>query len=103
VLTTNHFSLFFLPVAAPSATPAAAGTAAAGSTPATTTASRTTIATPASEIIARWARFVNRQTASLQGLTVQAGNGPLHVLALSQFNEAEAPRLAGYFIANDHG
>jgi hypothetical protein len=36
-------------------------------------------------------------------LPIQAGNGPFQVLALSQFDEAEAPRLSGGLVANDDG
>jgi hypothetical protein len=36
-------------------------------------------------------------------LPIQAGDGPFHVLALSQFDESEAPRLSGDFVANDNG
>jgi hypothetical protein len=36
-------------------------------------------------------------------LPIQAGNCALHVLALSQFDESEAPRLARDLIANNHG
>jgi hypothetical protein len=93
-----------LPVAATTAT--AASTTAAGISAATAraaTASRTTIATAASEVIAWRTRFIHCQSAALQRLSIEAGDGPFHVLALSQFDETEAPRLPCHFIANDHG
>jgi hypothetical protein len=36
-------------------------------------------------------------------LSIEPGDGPFHVLALSQFDKAKAPRLACYLIADDHG
>jgi hypothetical protein len=91
-----------LPVAAIPAPTATAGIAAAGP-PAAATASRTAIATATSEVIARRTRFVHRQPTALQRLPIQAGDCPLHVLAFSQFDEPEAPRLSRHFIANDNG
>jgi hypothetical protein len=39
----------------------------------------------------------------LQGLPIKACDGPLHILALSQFDKSEAPRLSCRLIANDYG
>jgi hypothetical protein len=36
-------------------------------------------------------------------LSVKARNGAFHVLALSQFDEPEPPRLSCRLIADDHG
>jgi hypothetical protein len=67
--------------------------------PATSTASAGT----SPEVGARRTRFVNGQSAALQGLPIKPGNGPLHVFALRQFDESEAPRLSRSLVANDHG
>ena len=39
----------------------------------------------------------------MQGLSIKARYGPLHVLALGQFDETETPRLSCHLIANDYG
>jgi hypothetical protein len=71
---------------------------------ATSTASRATASSAsAPEVGARRTRFVDGQSATLQGLPVKAGNGPLHILAFRQFDESEAPRLSRGLVANDHG
>src|SRR5579862_5090750 len=101
-LTTNHS--YHLPVAATTSTaaaPAPAGIPAATSTAAPATG--TTIAPATAEIIAGRTCFVYCQSTALERLSIQAGNCPLHVLALSQFDESEAPRLASDLVANNHG
>jgi len=103
---TNHQPLttvVVLPVATPAAGTTTARVSAATPAGTTTAASRATITTAASEVIARRTGFIYRQPPPLQGLAIQAGDGPLHVLAFSQFDESESPRLSGDFIANDYG
>jgi hypothetical protein len=39
----------------------------------------------------------------LQGLPIKACDGTFQILALSQFDESEAPRLSGGLVANDDG
>jgi len=39
----------------------------------------------------------------LQGLPIKAGDSTFQILALSQFDESEAPRLSGGLVANDDG
>jgi hypothetical protein len=91
------------PVAATTATTAPASSAGrpAVTAPATSTTSRATPSPP--EVGARRTCFVYGQSAALQGLTIKPGNGPLHVLALRQFDESEAPRLSRGLVANDDG
>lgn len=55
------------------------------------------------EVGALRTRFVNGQPAALQRLPVEASDGPLQILAISQFDEPEAARLACHLIANDYG
>jgi hypothetical protein len=103
---TNHQPLttvVVLPVAPPAAATTAGVSAATPAGTTTAAAPRTTIPTAASEVIARRTGFIYRQPPPLQGLAIQAGDGPLHVLAFSQFDESESPRLSGDFIANDYG
>jgi hypothetical protein len=57
----------------------------------------------ATEVSALRTRFVDGQPAALQRLPVEASDGPLQVLAISQFDEPEASRLACHLIANDYG
>src|SRR5208282_3859275 len=87
-----------LPVATTTAAPPAPGTSVAA---ATSTTSRATSSPP--EVGARRTRFVDGQSAALQGLPIKSGNGPLHVFAFRQLDESEAPRLSRGLVANDHG
>jgi hypothetical protein len=36
-------------------------------------------------------------------LAIESSDGSLHVLAIGQFDESEAPRLARHLVANDYG
>ena len=75
----------------------------AATAPATSTTSGASSPATPTEVIARWTRFVDGQSAALQGLPIKAGDGTFHVLALSQFDESEAPRLSRGLVANDDG
>jgi hypothetical protein len=99
----NRQSSMILPLAATTApapaSPAAAGMPAATAPTASPASGATSSASP--EVIARWTRFIDGQAAALQGLTIKAGDSPLQVLALRQFDESEAPRLSRGLVAND--
>jgi hypothetical protein len=69
----------------------------------TTTAASEGASTTSAGVGARRTRFVYGQTAALQRLAIESSNGSLHVLAISQFDESEAPRLACHLVANDYG
>jgi len=98
----DNRELAILPIAIAAATTTTATTAESTATPATaTTAARTAIAAATAKIITGWARLVHRQAASPQRLTIQAGNGAFHILALCQFDKSEASRLSRDFVAND--
>jgi len=68
--------------------------------PATTTATATA---GASEIGARGTSFINGQRPALELLSIQAGDGPLHILTIAQLNKAEAARRACHLVTNHHG
>jgi hypothetical protein len=70
---------------------------------ATTTAATEGASTPPAGVGAWRTRFVYGQTAALQRLAIESSDGALHVLAISQFHESEAPRLARHLVANDYG
>ena len=49
---------------------------------------------------ALWASLVDSQRSALEGLTIQAPDRPLQVLAFGQFDEAESPRLTRFLVSN---
>jgi len=47
-------------------------------------------------------RFIHGQRPAIHGLTVQAGNSPLEVFTLRQFDKAKSPRCSRQLVANHH-
>jgi hypothetical protein len=46
-----------------------------------------------------WASLIDGQGTALQGLSVQSGNCPLKVFAITKFDKTETPRASGHLVA----
>jgi hypothetical protein len=66
--------------------------------PATTTA-----ATGAGEVCAWGASFIDGQGPAIKGLSIQACDCALNILAIAELNEAEAARRPCHLVANHDG
>ena len=57
----------------------------------------------AGEICALRASFIDSQRPALERLSIQAGDGPLNILAFAEFDKAESPRCPCHLVPNHHG
>jgi hypothetical protein len=66
-------------------------------------AAAATTAAGSGEVRALGTSFIDGQGTTLEGLSIQPGDGPLNVFAFTKLDETESPRGPCHLVANHHG